>query len=73
MTFDTTQLHSLPVAEKLRLVEFLWDDLGATAEPIPLPAWVESEAARRRDELRQNPAIGLTHKEVWRRITGDAE
>jgi hypothetical protein len=29
---------------------------------------VDQEAARRRDEMR-DPAIGLTHEEVWNRIT----
>jgi putative addiction module component (TIGR02574 family) len=68
MSFDLNELHALPAADKLRLVEFLWDDLGNTATQIPLPDWVDREAARRREELRADPSIGLTHEEVWRRI-----
>ena len=45
----------------------LWDDLGSSSEPIPLPEWVDIEAARRRAEM-QDPTVGLTHEEVWRRI-----
>ena len=36
-SFD--ELHSLPVADKLRLVERLWDDIAASDEPVPLPDW----------------------------------
>jgi hypothetical protein len=68
MSIDANDLHALPPAEKLRIVELLWDDLGESAAPIPLPDWVDREAARRRDEMR-DPKIGMTHEETWRRIT----
>ena len=67
MPIDMNELHALPAAEKLQIVEKLWDDLGASTAPIPLPDWVDQEAARRRDEMR-DPTIGLTHEETWRRI-----
>lgn len=67
MSIDLNALHALPVAEKLRIVETLWDDLGKSNEPIPLPEWVDQEAARRREEMR-DPSVGLSHEEVWRRI-----
>jgi len=66
MSMDAA-LRALPVAEKLRLVEMLWDDLGNGAAPIPLPEWVEIESARRREEMR-DPACGISHEEAWRRI-----
>ena len=67
MSIDLSGLHDLPPADKLRIVEMLWDDLGTSTEPIPLPEWVEREAARRRSEM-DDPSIGLTHEEAWRRI-----
>jgi hypothetical protein len=67
MSVDENALRSLPPNEKLRLVEMLWDDLGGPTEPIPLPDWVDREAAGRRDEMR-NPTFGLSHEEIWRRI-----
>ncbi len=69
MSVNTDELRSLPAAEKMRIVEMLWDDLGESTAPIPLPDWVDREAARRRDELR-NPSAGLSHDETWRRIDG---
>jgi putative addiction module component (TIGR02574 family) len=64
---NTNELFALPPREKLRIVELLWDDLGKSCEPIPLPEWVDQEAARRREAMR-DPSIGLTHEEAWRRI-----
>ena len=32
---------SLPRAEKLRLMEALWEDLSADADSLPSPAWHE--------------------------------
>ena len=68
MTLNIDELRALPPAEKLRLVELLWDDLGASGAPIPLPDWVDKEAARRREEMQRDPGLGLSHEEVWQRI-----
>ena len=67
MSIDADELRSLPLGEKLRLIEMLWDDLGESTEPIPLPDWVDREASRRRDEMR-DPSFGLSHEETWQRI-----
>ncbi|MGD9633368.1 MAG: addiction module protein [Pirellulales bacterium] len=67
MSFELADLQSLTPAEKLRIVEFLWDDLGSSSSAIPIPEWAEQEAIRRREEMA-NPSFGLTHEETWRRI-----
>lgn len=67
MSIDTEELRSLPPAEKLRIVEMLWDELGEMTAPIPLPEWADNEAARRREELRDS-SFGMSHDEAWRRI-----
>lgn len=68
MSADYSELLSLPAAEQLRIVELLWDNLGALDAPIPLPAWVQAEAVRRLEEMRGNPTLGISHDEVWSRI-----
>ena len=67
MSIDADELRALPAAEKMRLVEMLWDDLGESTEPIPLPDWVDREAVRRRDEMR-DPSCGISHEEAWQQI-----
>ncbi len=68
MSVDPTELLSLPPAEKLRIVELLWDDLGEASSPIPLPDWIDREGKRRLDELTENPSTGLDHDTVCARI-----
>jgi putative addiction module component (TIGR02574 family) len=67
MSVDFDSLHSLSVSEKLRIVEFLWDDLGESVFAIPLPAWLDREASRRQEEMR-DPSVGVTHDTTWHRI-----
>jgi putative addiction module component (TIGR02574 family) len=68
MSVDPNELLSLPAVEQLRLVELLWDNLGKSTDPIPLPDWVEVEALRRRDEMIVNPELGSNHDAVWSKI-----
>ena len=68
MNAYTDTIRALPAADKLRLVERIWDDLAAGEGSIPLPDWSIEEATRRRDEMLADPDLGLTHEEVWSRI-----
>ena len=70
MNINVEELRALSITEKLDLVELLWDDIGESGTSVPLPAWTEQEALRRREELVNDPAAGLSHEEVWRRING---
>ena len=67
MPINASELSVLSPTEKLQLVEFLWEDLGQVPTAIPLPAWVDQEAARRREEMR-DPAVGLGQEETWKCI-----
>lgn len=70
MSVDTQELLKLPAEEKLRVIELLWDNLGESTEPIPLPDWAIREGIRRRDEILADPSLALSHEEVWKRIDG---
>ncbi|MEX1040969.1 MAG: addiction module protein [Pirellulaceae bacterium] len=59
----------LPVAEKLRLVTQLWDQIAVSGEPIVLPDPVISEAERRFDEMVADPSIGISEEEMWRQAS----
>jgi Putative addiction module component len=63
MFIDANELLSLPNAEKLRLVEMLWDELGKSTSPIPLPSRVDAEGARRRAEMR-NSELGIARRDL---------
>jgi putative addiction module component (TIGR02574 family) len=55
-----TSIFDLSPSEKLQLVEDLWDDLATAPEAVPVHGWQQEELARRKANLMQNPASGLT-------------
>ena len=70
MSIDISTLRGLPVAEKLRLVTQLWDDIENEERPIAVQSEVLDEAMRRADELKSDPSIVIDEKELWRRVDG---
>ena len=62
-----TSVFDLSPSEKLQLVEDLWDDLAAMPEAVPIHDWQKEEVARRKSNLKKNPASGLTWEGVKRR------
>lgn len=65
---NVASVFDLSPAEKLQLVEDLWDDLAATPEAVPVHEWQKAELARRKENLRRAPASGLSWEEVQRRV-----
>ncbi len=68
MNPTSASIFDLSPSEKLQLVEDLWDDLAATPEVVPVHDWQKEELARRKANLMQNPASGLTWEDVKRRV-----
>lgn len=63
-----SSIFDLSAAEKLQLVEDLWDDLAASPEDVPVHDWQRLELARRRAALAAHPGSALRWEEVARRI-----
>ena len=61
-------VFDLSPAEKLQLVEDLWDDLAAAPDRVPVHAWQKTELVRRKANLARNPGSGLAWEEVKRRV-----
>ncbi|MEH2457910.1 addiction module protein [Nostoc sp.] len=64
-----SKLSSLSRAEKLQLVEDLWDEITAIPAALPVLDWHKQELARRKAEYLQNPAIGKSWEDVKARIS----
>lgn len=60
-------VFDLSPAEKLQLVEDLWDDLAGTPDDVPVQDWQKQELARRKANLLKNPASGLLWEDVKQR------
>ena len=43
------ELENLSVAERLQLVEDLWDSIARSTAEVPIPQWQKDELARRKE------------------------
>ena len=68
----SAEIRRLTPAEKLQLVEELWDDLAASEDHLPIPAWHEQILGEDQALYRANPAEGSSWDEVKARITGQS-
>lgn len=68
MSSDGTSVFDLSPAEKLRLIEDLWDDLASSPDTVPVHDWQKRELDRRKAAMLKNPAAGSTWDEVKRRV-----
>jgi putative addiction module component (TIGR02574 family) len=60
-------VFALPVDEKLKLVEELWDSIHEDELP-PLTEAQFEELERRRKKLEENPETGIPGDEFFRRL-----
>ena len=62
------EILALPVEDRVRLVEAIWDSISAVPEALPLTEWQKEELDRRLNDLEENPDAGSTLEEVFARI-----
>jgi len=62
------QISNLPLAERIELVEDVWDSIAAEAEELPVPESHREELARRREAHREQPGRTRSWEEVRRRL-----
>jgi putative addiction module component (TIGR02574 family) len=64
MASSEFSIFDLSPAEKLQLVEDLWDHLSADPQAVPIHEWQKRELERRKRNLQKYPASGLSWEEV---------
>jgi putative addiction module component (TIGR02574 family) len=57
-----TGILQVPLDERLKLVEDIWDSIAATPEAVPVPDWHRAELDRRLGQT--TPGTGLSWDEV---------
>ena len=62
------QIESLSDADKITLLDELWQDVAAHAGQIPVHDWQKSELDRRYEEYLKNPTKGSSWPEVRDRL-----
>ena len=66
-------LDQLSLAERILLVEELWDSIAAASEADPLTAAHKQDLQRRVDAYRDHPKAGSPWEEVKARLREDTE
>ncbi len=61
-------LLDLPVAERLRLVEDLWDSIAEVPDAVKLSEEQRKELDERLEQFHQNPEAGSSWEDVKDRI-----
>ncbi len=65
---SVAEILELPVAERIRLVELIWDSIAAVPEAVSIPEELKAELDRRLAEFEADPDAGSPWEEVRRRI-----
>ena len=63
----------LSQAEKLQLVQDLWDDIANTPEVVPITDFQRQELARRRAALDADPSRAVSWEDAKRMIRNAAD
>jgi putative addiction module component (TIGR02574 family) len=67
-TIPVADLLELPVTERIRLVELLWDSIAAVPDEVSIPDELKAELNRRLAEFEADPEAGSSWEEVRSRI-----
>lgn len=58
------EIQSLPVGDRIRLVQAIWDTIDADAVPAEPTEAQKADLGRRLKELDENPAAVLTWEQI---------
>jgi putative addiction module component (TIGR02574 family) len=67
---EIAALLELPVGERVRLAQALWDSVAADQQAYPLSEAERRELDSRLEDYDRDPNAGAPWEEVKRRITG---
>ena len=62
------EILSLPLEERVQLVEAIWDSISSAPEALPLTEWQKEELDRRLAEFESDPDAGSSLEEVFARV-----
>jgi len=68
MAVNLSELLQLPVEERLKLVEALWDSIAEFPEALELSAAQKQELDRRLEDYRNDPETGIPWAQLKERL-----
>jgi putative addiction module component (TIGR02574 family) len=66
--FRLSEVLELPVSERLKLVEAIWDSIAEAPDALQLTEEQRAELDRRLNDYEKNPDVGSPWAEVKERI-----
>ena len=63
-------MDTLPVSEKIIMVEALWDSIARSNADLPVHDWQKTELANRKRNYSRNPKSVMTWDQVKKSILG---
>ncbi len=73
MSESTPNIGNMSPAERLQLLEQLWESLRSTPDAVPLTEAQRNELDRRLDEFESDGGGGIPWEDVFQRIRGGAK
>lgn len=70
MTISLAEIKELSVAERIQLVEDIWDSIALSSEEMPLSEEQKAELDRRLEDLEEDPGSGITWEELKAELLG---
>lgn len=70
MAVNMSEILKLPVDERLKLVESIWDSIAQCPEALELTEDQKRELDRRLEDIEKNPDAGIPWPELKARLLG---
>lgn len=67
-----SDILQLPVQERIRLVELIWDSVAAIPEAVEISPELKAELEARLAEFEENPDAGFSWEQVKSRLNDDS-
>jgi putative addiction module component (TIGR02574 family) len=68
MTTLCKNIETLPLPERILMVEDIWDSIAKNNANIPVLEWQKKELSRRKQSFRKNPDSVMTWQQVKKSI-----
>lgn len=72
MNTQLSEILQLSVAERIQLVEDIWDSIAVVPENVLLTAEQEAELERRLEAYQANPSEGISWNDLKTKLRGQA-
>ena len=66
--FSIADILELPIQERIRLVELIWDSVAAVPEAVKVSPELKAELEARLQEFEKNPEAGYSWEQVKARL-----